>query len=72
MPWNNFGFTSFVFVKLTQQHVDKKMAALNLYESQKQRSYNNINFVTSLAQLRGGQIQQEFAESFELIRFFDF
>ena len=48
------------------------MAALNLYESQKQRSYNNINFVTSLAQLRGGQIQQEFAESFELIRFFDF
>ena len=72
MPWNNFGFTSFVFVKLTQLHLDKKMAALNLYESQKQRSYNNINFVTSLAQLRGGQIQQKFAESFELIRFFDF
>jgi N-acetylglucosamine malate deacetylase 1 len=72
MPWNNFGFTSFVYVKLSQEHLAKKMAALDIYESQKQRSYNNVNFVTALAQVRGGQIQQEYAESFELIRFFDF
>jgi LmbE family N-acetylglucosaminyl deacetylase len=72
MPWNNFGFTSYVFVKLSSAHLDKKIAALNLYESQKHRSYSNIDFVKSLAHLRGGQIQQEYAESFELIRFFDF
>jgi LmbE family N-acetylglucosaminyl deacetylase len=69
MPWNNFGFTSFFFVKLEKHHLDKKIAALNLYDSQKHRSYNTVEFTTALAKLRGGQIQQELAESFELIRF---
>ena len=68
MPWNNFGFTSFVYVKLEQHHVDKKIAALNFYETQKHRTYSNIDFVTSLAKLRGVQIQEAYAESFELIR----
>ena len=69
MPWNNFGFTSYVYVILEPKHIEKKIAVLNLYETQKQRSYNNVDFVSSLAKLRGGQIQQKYAESFELIRF---
>ncbi len=69
MPWNNFGFTSFVFVKLDQHHIDKKIAALKLYKTQEKRNYSNVDFVISLAKLRGGQIQQNYAESFELIRF---
>ncbi len=69
MPWNNFGFTSYVYVKLLQKHIDKKKTALNFYETQKNRSYNNVDFITSLAKLRGAQIQQEYAESFELFRF---
>jgi LmbE family N-acetylglucosaminyl deacetylase len=68
MPWNNFGFTSYVFVNLEKKHIDKKIGALNLYESQKHRSYSNVDFVISLAKLRGIQIQREYAESFELIR----
>ncbi len=72
MPWNNFGFKSYVFVNLEKRHLEKKIEALNFYETQKHRSYSNIDFVTSLAKLRGGQIQKESAESFELIRYFHF
>ena len=69
MPWNNFGFTSFMYVRLDQQHLDTKISALDFYETQKHRSYSNVDFVMSLAKIRGIQIQKEFAESFELIRF---
>lgn len=71
MPWNNFRYDSYVFVSLDQKHLDKKIAALNLYETQKERSYSSADFVTSLARLRGGQMKKEYAESFELIRYFD-
>lgn len=72
MPWNNFGFTSFVFVNLDKNHIQKKIDALNHYQSQKSRNYSNDEFVKSLAILRGGQIQKKYAESFELIRFTHF
>lgn len=68
MPWNNLGFKSYVYVVLDPKHIEKKIAALNLYETQKFRSYSNVDFVSSLAKLRGIQIQTEYAESFELIR----
>ena len=71
MPWNNFGFTSYVYVALSEAQIDKKIGALDLYETQKHRSYSNVDFVTSLATLRGVQIQEKFAESFELIRFIE-
>ncbi|MDX2360309.1 MAG: PIG-L deacetylase family protein [Crocinitomicaceae bacterium] len=69
MPWNNFGFTSYVYIKLEKEHIDKKIGALNFYDTQKHRSYSTVEFVASLAKLRGIQIQEEFAESFEMIRF---
>lgn len=72
MPWNNFGFTSFVFVILEKRHLQKKINALDHYKTQKSRSYSNNEFVTSLAIMRGGQIQKQYAESFELIRFTHF
>ncbi len=72
MPWNNFGFTSFVFVNMEKRHLQKKIDALDYYKTQKARSYSNNEFVTSLAILRGGQIQKQYAESFELIRFTHF
>ncbi|HIP32148.1 MAG TPA: PIG-L family deacetylase [Crocinitomicaceae bacterium] len=69
MPWNNFGFTSFMYVRLDKKHLDTKIGALNCYETQKHRSYSNVDFVMSLAKIRGIQIQKEYAESFQLIRF---
>lgn len=72
MPWNNFGFTSYVFVNLEEKHLKMKVGALECYETQKNRNYGDIDFVTTLAKLRGGQIKRKYAESFELIRYFHF
>lgn len=71
MPWNNFGFHSFVYVPLTEYLLKKKIEALKLYKSQLHRPYSNISFLDSLARLRGTQIKKEFAESFELIRWIE-
>ena len=57
LPWNNFGFTSFAFVKLDEEHINNKISALKKYKTQAIRSYNNSEFILSLAKLRGGQIQ---------------
>ncbi len=71
MPWNNFGFQSYVYVPLTDHLLKKKTDALKLYKSQLHRPYSNISFLDSLARLRGTQIKKEFAESFELIRWIE-
>lgn len=68
MPWNNFGFTSFVYVNLSEEDIEAKITALSKYKSQSHRSYSAEEFVQSLAKLRGTQIKQKYAESFELIR----
>ena len=71
MPWNNFGFQSYVYIPLTKALLKKKTSALELYKSQLHRPYSNISFLDSLARLRGTQIKKEFAESFELIRWIE-
>ncbi|MBK6641290.1 MAG: PIG-L family deacetylase [Bacteroidia bacterium] len=68
MPWNNFGFNSFVYNVLEESHIQSKIDAINLYKSQGFRLYSNPEFIRSLAILRGGQIMKKYAESFELIR----
>ena len=69
MPWNNFGFKSYVFVNLTGEQIGKKMKALEIYKSQAHRPYSSAEVVESLAKVRAMQIGRQFAESFELIRF---
>lgn len=69
MPWNNFGFKSYVFVNLTREQLDKKIKSLEIYKSQANRPYSQGVFVESLAKVRAIQIGKQYAESFELIRF---
>jgi N-acetylglucosamine malate deacetylase 1 len=69
MPWNNFGFKSYVFVNLTKKQLEKKIKSLEIYKSQSNRPYSNSEFVESLAKVRAIQIGRQYAESFELIRF---
>jgi LmbE family N-acetylglucosaminyl deacetylase len=71
MPWNNFGFKSYVFVNLTEEQIKKKMRALEIYRSQASRPYSSAEFVESLAKVRAIQIGKQYAESFELIRFIE-
>jgi LmbE family N-acetylglucosaminyl deacetylase len=68
LPWNNFSFTTTCFSILTEAQVQKKADAIAQYQSQKHRNYADPEFAWSLARTRGVQINQRFAECFEIIR----
>ena len=68
LPWNNLTNRSNNYIKLDKSHIDKKIKAIQCYNSQKHRTYINDDFIRSLAKIRGTQIATEFAESFEIIR----
>ena len=69
-PWNNIGFTPNLFVTLSEEHVKKKMEALDCYETQFYfgRTYMSEELIYSWARTRGIQIDKEFAEAFEVIK----
>lgn len=68
IPWNNLKFENQCFVNLSKEHVERKIYALDAYNSQKMRNYASRDFVFSLAKTRGVQVQSEYAETFEVIR----
>lgn len=68
MLWNNLSVNSQTFVILSENNVNKKIEAFNCYESQKFRNYANQDFIKSLAAMRGTQIGEKYAESFEVVR----
>jgi LmbE family N-acetylglucosaminyl deacetylase len=68
LPWNNITFSTQCFIKLKKKHIQKKIEALKSYKSQMHRSYLNDEFIYSWARTRGVQINEEFAECFEVIR----
>ena len=68
LPWNNLSSTSNNYIKLDKGHIDKKIKAIQCYNSQSHRTYINDDFIRSLAKIRGTQIATEYAESFEIIR----
>lgn len=69
LPWNNVVFETRCFVKLNDNHIAKKIEALKCYETQKHRAYLDADFIKGLAKTRGTQIEAEWAESFEVVRF---
>ncbi len=66
--WNNLSFDTDCFIKINQEHLEKKIEALQCYETQKGKAYMDPKFITSLATVRGTQIGTTYAEAFELIR----
>ena len=68
VPWNNIVFQSEAFVILSENYIQKKLQALDAYNSQKGRSYANEECIRSLARMRGSQISTQYAEAFEVIR----
>lgn len=68
VPWNNFSFNHQVYVTLETRHIDRKVAALNCYESQQHRNYANEDYIRSLARTRAIDVGRELAEVFELYR----
>lgn len=68
IPWNNLVFEVSAFVRLAERHVERKIAALGCYESQRGRPYMNAEFIMSQARFRGVQSGVDFAEAFHLVR----
>jgi LmbE family N-acetylglucosaminyl deacetylase len=67
-PWNNITFNTSAFIPLEEKHIEKKMAALNCYDTQKNRAYLSEEFIRGLAITRGVQIDEKYAEAFEVLR----
>ena len=53
---------------LKEKHLLKKVKALSCYKSQSDRFYMSGDFIKSLAITRGVQINKQYAEAFEVIR----
>lgn len=68
LPWNNYSFRTNFFMQLSAADLQKKVDALNAYQSQSHRNYMQEDFIRSLARVRGVQCNTEFAEAFELYK----
>lgn len=68
LPWNNLIFANTCFVTLNKDHLDKKIVALQAYQSQVDRKYMAKNYIEGLARARGIQINSDYAEVFEVVR----
>lgn len=70
LPWNSLSFSAQAFVTLGQEHIDRKWASLQAYESQMelQRPYFNKEVIYGLARVRGVQVRTDYAEVFEVER----
>ena len=67
-PWNNITFNALAFVSLNEELLHMKIDALGCYKTQKDRSYFNSDFIRGLALTRGTQIEERYAEAFEVIK----
>lgn len=68
MPWNNFAFLSNLYVALEEKHIRKKIDTLKLYKSQNFRLYSNEEYLTALMKIKGMQINEKYAETFQTLR----
>ena len=68
LPWNNLEFKSNFHVSVSKEELSRKWSAIEAYESQGIRAYKSKEFFEGLARVRGMQVNVEFAEAFELIR----
>lgn len=71
--WNILDFESRCFIVLSKQNVEVKIKAISEYKSQiAKKRYSNIDEIINVqAKIRGLQIDQEFAECYEVIRLVD-
>ena len=67
-PWNNLSFSTDIFVVLNLKNMERKLKALKEYKTQKSKSYMDEKNIMALGCTRGSQLDQPYAEAFELIR----
>ncbi len=59
-------FVHNLIVPLEKEHLEKKIMALECYKTQFRRYYFSMDYVRSLAGVRGKVVNREFAEAFEI------
>lgn len=72
-PWNNLTFHANYFSAVNEDQVDKKIAAINKYQTQFyfKRDYFDETLIKGWSRTRGSQIKQKYAEAFEVIKFIE-
>ena len=70
LPWNHVNFNSTFFVSLSDDEMNMKLQILKEYKSQinLKRRYFLDDFIKSLANVKGCQINKKYAEAFEVVR----
>ena len=70
LPYTTLNFRPTYYVPLERKHIENKISLLSNYKSQiaKGKGYIDPEFNYGLAKVRGAQIDKEYAESFEVIR----
>lgn len=66
--WNNYSFNTTSFFVVDQRHIEAKIKAIAEYKSQQHRFYAKEEFIKGLANYRGLQVSEKYAEAFEVIR----
>jgi LmbE family N-acetylglucosaminyl deacetylase len=67
--WNHIGLhQTQAYVRLDKRHIDKKIKAIEVFESQTWRPFCDPTITEGHARCRGVQIGAQYAESFEVIR----
>ncbi len=69
--WNNLSFSTDYFCVISEDDLNKKIAALGAYKTQAGKNYMKPEFIRSMAVIRGTQINEGYAEAFEAIRWID-
>lgn len=75
IPYKNIIFTPNLYIKLEENHLNRKIEAIQCYKSQLIReglsngnTYFTKEFITANAMFRGQQIGERYAECFEVLR----
>ena len=68
IPWNNFDFAYQAYVSLEKTHIERKVAALAKYASQRHRRYSDPEYIWNVARTHGINVNREYAEVFEVYR----
>jgi LmbE family N-acetylglucosaminyl deacetylase len=62
-------FSPNLIVSLTKEHVERKIKALECYQSQFRRYYHDMEYVKAMARVRGKRINAEFGEAFHIYQY---
>jgi LmbE family N-acetylglucosaminyl deacetylase len=70
LPWNTITFPTRGFITLEERHLEKKWKALQAYKTQfaMKRPYFSLDYIRSIATVRGIQVKSKYAEAFDVIR----